>query len=82
VLPLFNTLAAQVIVLVFIAVTLAAPFLALWFCLSIRRDISRIANAIEIQAEATPTPAGFELFKSRLTPEIAQRRVANSMFGR
>lgn len=81
-LPLFNSLLAQIIVLALLLVLLTAPFLALWIALSIRRDVHRMADAIDFNTDRPSTsPTLRELPKSQEQERVASR-ISNSAFGR
>lgn len=81
-LPLFNSLLAQIIVLALLSVLLAAPFLALWIGLSIRRDLRRIADCAEHTANRFDMVTHDQATGQMKQLEPMRARIANSAFGR
>lgn len=81
-LPLFNSLLAQIIVLALLLVLLAAPFLSLWVALSIRRDLGRIADAMDETTRGSGETSCRRI--QNTLPVVVQDapRIANSAFGR
>jgi hypothetical protein len=61
---------------------LLGPFLALWIALSIRRDLRRIADALEPLPASTGPRVDSRRLVGESLPANTPRRVANSAFGR
>lgn len=80
-LPLFNSLLAQIIALAFLLVFLAAPFLALWVALSIRRDLGRIADAVDFSAKYPVVAAAMRDQRERELTAERERRASNTVLG-
>jgi hypothetical protein len=81
-LPLFNLSLATLLALGWLLIGMTLPFLALWFCIRIARDLRRIANALDFAGRdarpSNPRP------RADLTPQEEKnvRSIANSAFGR
>lgn len=81
-LPLLNHTLAMVITLALLVLALCAPFLVLWICLSIRRDLRRIADSQEHVARYARSILADEELRERIADRQSQGRIANSAFGR
>lgn len=81
-LPLFNSLLAQIIVLALLCVLLAAPFLGLWIALSIRRALWRLSDSQSRIARYADSMLADDELRERIANREADRRISNSAFGR
>lgn len=81
-LPAFNMLAASVLALVWLAVALLFPILAVWFGVRVTRDLRRIADSLNVVTD-TETDASDEREESSFDVYKRERdRISNSAFGR
>lgn len=63
-------------------IMLFGPLAGVWIALSIRRDIHRIADALQAQAGIAEQAERVELYRERVADSEGNRRIANSAFGR
>lgn len=77
-----NSLLAQIIALALLLEFLAMPFLALWVALSIRRDLRRMADAIDFNTDR-PRKSPTQPAQSPRQPEAPTvTPITTSAFGR
>jgi hypothetical protein len=73
---------AVVLALAWLLMGLFLPVIAFWFLYRVARDLRRIADAQEFRYKYPATAKGLEETRERKHYEEAERRVANSAFGR
>ena len=78
----FNSLLAQVIALALLLEILAAPFLALWVALSIRRNLQRIADAVDFNTGHPTTRPILRVQSTQQPTDTGASRISTSAFGR
>jgi hypothetical protein len=81
-LTLFNSAIGMALALALLILAIVAPFLALWIALSMRRDIGRIAVALERTNRAESYAARERHDAAMEAPTSTVSRVSNSAFGR